>query len=197
MLKINSLVISTSLLLCLSTTAGAVSIKRDYNKNSSKILLAQPTYYRIWHDNERILRQNAEREKYVRRMASELTSKRDYIGLGNLYYSNGYMPEAIAAYSKAIEVNPKNSGGYFGRARAKRNQSDLQGAITDYGAVIALNPKSDGAYTNRALAKYKLGDKNGSLQDFRSAVRIYREIGNTEELKDTLDRIQYFFKVPE
>ena len=146
---------------------------------------------------EELLRRQREENDRVRRIASELTSKRDYIGLGNLYYSNGYMQDAIAAYSKAIEVNPRDSDAYFWRARAKGDQNDYRGAIADYDVRIAINPKSDGAYMNRAVNKYKLGDKSGSLQDFRSAARIRREGGATEALKDTLDRIQYFFKVPE
>jgi tetratricopeptide (TPR) repeat protein len=197
MLKTNLLVIATPLLLCFSTTAEAIIIKRNINNHSEKLLLAQPTYYRIWHDNERILRQNAEHKKYIRRLALELTSKRDYIGLGSLYYSNGYMREAIEAYSKAIEANPRDSDSYFLRGRVKGDQNDLSGAIADYSSVISLSPESDGAYRNRALAKYKLKDKNGSLQDFRSAARIERARGDIPTLKDTIGRIQYFFKVPE
>jgi tetratricopeptide (TPR) repeat protein len=197
MLKFKLLVVGALLLTCFSTTTEAASIKVNTNKYPRGMLLAQPTYYRIWHDNERIQRQQYENEKHIRSLASEFTRKGDYIGLGSLYYSNGYVRDAITAYTMAIEANPKDSDGYFLRARVKSHQGDLRGAITDYDATIALTPESDGAYTNRAIAKYKLKNKDGSLQDFRSAARIRKARGAMKEWADTISRIQYFFGVPE
>ncbi len=185
-----------------TSSVQASNLKLKYEQKPEN-LYAQQSHHQREQDyigsrlQAEFLRQQREKNKRVSLLASELTSKRDYVGLGNLFYSNGYMRDAIAAYSKAIEVNPGNSAGYFGRARVKGDQNDLPGAIADYDNVIAIKPKADGAYVNRAVDKYRLGDKNGSLQDFRSAVRIYREIGNTEELRDTIRRIQRLFKVPE
>jgi tetratricopeptide (TPR) repeat protein len=190
------------ILVCTASATQAMTIKIETGKSFSN-LQAQQAYHQREQDyigyrrREEFLRQQREENEKIRLLALEFTKRRDYFGLGSLYYSNGYLRDAIEAYSKAIDTNPRNSTGYFLRARAKSYQNDLQGAITDYDTAIALNPESDGAYLNRAIAKYKLKDKNGSLQDFRSAARIHRAKGNTKELADTLDRIQYFFKVPE
>jgi tetratricopeptide (TPR) repeat protein len=148
-------------------------------------------------ENKRI---NDEEYERVSLVALELTSKRDYVGLGNLFFSSGRGDEAIGAYTKAIEVDPKNSTNYFQRARAKRHYlKDLRGAIADYDIVIAFDSEHDAAYVNRALAKYALNDKSGSLQDFRSAAKLYKELGSgyTENFKDIIGRIQYLFKLPE
>jgi tetratricopeptide (TPR) repeat protein len=201
-MKRNNLFVSGLLLtLVFSQSAAATSI--NANNKSTAILYSQADFHQrqqeaiaSYHNMITIQRQY-ENEQKIRRLALDFTNRKDYFGLGNLFYSNGYMRDAIAAYSKAIEVNPRDSDAYFGRARVKGDQNDFRGAIADYDARIALKPKSDAAYINRAVDKYRLGDKNGSLQDFRSAVRIYREIGNTEELNDTLRRIQRLFKVPE
>jgi tetratricopeptide (TPR) repeat protein len=215
MLKITPIVFGLLISFSSSTMAKASNTSIKPDKNSGVDLLVQfgttPTYnqrqqeafhrdtsnYLIQLENEKRLRQQAENEKKIRRLALDFTNNRDYIGLGSLYYSNGYMRDAIGAYTMAIEANPKDSDGYFLRARAKSYQDDLRGAIADYSTTISLNPESDGAYINRAVARYKLKDKNGSLQDFRSAARIYKAIGNTAEFEDTMRRIRNLFKVPE
>jgi tetratricopeptide (TPR) repeat protein len=141
--------------------------------------------------------QRQENER-IRLVALELTSKRDYVGLGNLFFSSGRGDEAIGAYTKAIGVNPKDANSYFQRARAKSYYlKDLRGAIADYDIVIAFDSEHDAAYINRALEKYALNDKSGSLQDFRSAAKLYKGLGYTEHFKDITGRIQRLFKVPE
>jgi tetratricopeptide (TPR) repeat protein len=199
--KIRPFTFGLVILISTASATEAMIIKIEPEKSSNN-LHAQQTYHQREQDyigyrrREELLRQQREENEKIRLLALEFTNKRDYIGLGSLYFSNGYFRYAIDAYSKAIEVNPKDSDGYFLRARAKSYQGDLQGAITDYDQTIALTPESDGAYINRAIAKYKIKDKNGSLQDFRSAARILRARGDTKELADTLGRIQYLFKVP-
>jgi tetratricopeptide (TPR) repeat protein len=164
---------------------------------------AQQTYHQREQDyigyrrREELLRQQREDNERVRQLASELTSKRDYFGLGKLFYNNGYMIDAIEAYSKAIEVNPRDYLSYYLRAEAKSVQKDLRGAFADYDMVIAINPEYGHVYLDRGIQKFKLQDKNGSLQDFRSAARIYRKQGDTKNLKDVIGRIQYLFKVSE
>jgi tetratricopeptide (TPR) repeat protein len=204
MMKINSLILTPLILILICPSSKSANI---ISEPIGKPLLALyfPTNihereYESRREQERqqdIRQQQHEENKKIRQLAIELTSKRDYLGLGNLYYSNGYMRDAIEAYSKAIEANPRDSESYFLRARVKGDQNDLSGAIADYSSVISLSPESDGAYVNRALDKYRLEDKNGSLQDFRSAARIYRATGNIVELKKTMSRIQKLFKVPE
>jgi tetratricopeptide (TPR) repeat protein len=212
MLRINSLVAGLLIPFCLSSSVTAATINTNLNKDLNSFLLSQLTeagrqqeafardsytlYRQIQDAEESRKRQQAHAEQ-VRRIASSFIIKRDYIGLGSLYYSNGYMRDAIDAYTMAIEANPKNSTIYFLRGRVRGDQYDLRGAIADYDIAIALNPASDGAYINRAVDKFRLKDKNGSLQDFRSAARIYRATGNTVDFEDTMRRIRNLFKVQE
>jgi tetratricopeptide (TPR) repeat protein len=199
-----------------STAAGAsINNTKNSNKSLEQPLLVQfgvtPTYNQrqqneafirennlnnqLYHEEK--LRQQQKKNAQARQIAAEFVRKRDYIGLGSFLYSNGYLPDAIYAYSMAIEANPKNSDAYFLRARVKGDQKDLRGAIADYDTTIALNPQSIGAYINRAVDKFQLKDKNGSLQDFRSAAQIYKSLGNTVEFENTVRRIQRMFNVPE
>jgi tetratricopeptide (TPR) repeat protein len=212
MLRINSLVAGLLIPFCLSPSVTAATINTNLNKDSNSFLLSQLTeagrqqeafardsytlYRQIQDAEESRKRQQAHAEQ-VRRMASSFIIKKDYFSLGKLFYNNGYMREAIDAYSKAIEVNPRDYLSYYLRAAAKGVQEDLRGAFADYDMAIAINPEFGSAYLDRGIKKFKLKDKNGSLQDFRSAARIYKKQGDTKNLNDIIDRIQYLFKVPE
>jgi tetratricopeptide (TPR) repeat protein len=201
-MKRNNLFVSGLLLtLVFSQSAAATSI--NANNKSTAILYSQADFHQrqqeaiaSYHNMITIQRQY-ENEQKIRRLALDFTNRKDYFGLGKLFYNNGYMREAIDAYSKAIEVNPRDYLSYYLRAAAKGVQEDLRGAFADYDMAIAINPEFGSAYLDRGIKKFKLKDKNGSLQDFRSAARIYKKQGNTKKLNDIIDRIQYFFKVPE
>jgi tetratricopeptide (TPR) repeat protein len=209
MLKNISMTLALSSLVLISQFAEAATLERKqpllktfYTQdihnpfsNSSINVEARAEQSRRFWENRRI---NDEENERIRLVALELTSKRDYVGLGNLFMSSGRGNQAIAAYTKAIEVSPKDANSYFQRAIAKGYYlKDLRGAIADYDIVIALNPVADGAYKNRAVLKYDTNDKNGSLQDFRSAAKIRKEQGHIEAFKEALKDIQYFFKLPE
>jgi tetratricopeptide (TPR) repeat protein len=200
--KIISLIFGLSILTCATLSVQAASLKPRHEQKLDNLYVQQSHHQREqdyigYRRREELLRQQREENERVGLLASEFTRKRDYIGLGNLYYSNGYLRYAIDAYTMMIEANPKNSTGYFLRGRVKGDQNNLQGAIADYDIAITLNPQSDGAYINRAVDKFRLKDKNGSLQDFRSAARIYKATGNTADFEDTMRRIRNLFKVPE
>jgi tetratricopeptide (TPR) repeat protein len=185
-----------------TSSVQASNLKFKYEQKSENFY-AQQSHHQREQDyigsrlQGEFLRQQREKNERVRLLASEFTRKRDYFSLGKLFYNNGYMREAIDAYSKAIEVNPRDYLSYYLRAEARNVQEDLRGAFADYDMAIAINPEFGSAYLDRGIEKFKLKDKSGSLQDFRSAARIYKKQGNTKKLNDIIDRIQYFFKVPE
>lgn len=168
-----------------------------YNQRQQETFHRDTSNYLIQLENEKRLRQQAESEKKIRRLALEFTNRKDYFGLGKFFYNNGYMRSASNAFTMAIEVNPRDYLSYYLRAAAKGAREDLRGAFADYDMAIAINPEFASAYLDRGIEKFKLKDKNGSLQDFRSAARIYKKQGDTKNLNDIIDRIQYLFKVPE
>jgi tetratricopeptide (TPR) repeat protein len=215
MLKITPIIFGLLISFSSSTMAKASNTSIKPDKNLGVNLLVQfgttPTYnqrqqeafhrdtsnYLIQLENEKRLRQQAENERKIRRLALDFTNRKDYFGLGKLFYNNGYMRDAIEAYSKAIEINPRDYLSYYLRAEAKSVQEDLRGAFADYDMAIAINPEYGSIYIDRGIEKFKSKDKNGALQDFRSAARIYKKQGDAENLKAVIRKIQYLFKVPE
>jgi tetratricopeptide (TPR) repeat protein len=115
-----------------------------------------------------------------------------YNNRGNLKYQKLNAPQgALADYNLAISLNPKYALAYNNRGVLKKDLNDPQGALADYNQAISLNPKYANAYYNRGnLKKNKLNDRTGAVVDFRTAAKLYRQQGQTSDLKDAIDRLR-------
>jgi tetratricopeptide (TPR) repeat protein len=110
-----------------------------------------------------------------------------YNNRGNLKNNNQLNDTqgALADYNKAILINPKFALAYYNRGVLKNNKlNDAQGALADYNKAISINPKLAEAYYNRGFLKdEKLNDRQGAIGDLRTAARIFREQGQTQNLQ--------------
>lgn len=97
------------------------------------------------------------------------------------YYDRGLAKEelkeykgAIAAYTKAIGLNPKYSEAYSGRGFVKGELKDYLGSIADYTEALETRPESIedyyGIYSGRGRAKYGLKDYRGAIEDYTKAI---------------------------
>jgi tetratricopeptide (TPR) repeat protein len=117
----------------------------------------------------------------------------DFSRRGVAKEKKGDLVGAIADYSKAIDLDPKDTIAYFNRGGAKQMKGDLDGAIADYSKAIDLNPKYAIAYSNRGVAKKTKGDLDGAIADFTKAIDldpkdpdIYQNRGNAKVAKRDL-----------
>ena len=71
---------------------------------------------------------------------------------GNKAFEAKNFPQAIAEYSRAIDLNPKQPAFYENRAFAylAMGSERLNEALTDFNQVIELSPKDERAYVGRA-----------------------------------------------
>jgi tetratricopeptide (TPR) repeat protein len=194
--KIIPFVFGLSVLTCVNPSVQAANFKFKYEQKSDD-LYAQQSHHQREQDyigyrrREELLRQQREENDRIGLLASEFARKKDYIGLGSLYYSNGYLRYAINAYTMAIEANPRSPAGYFGRAIIKRDRKDFAGALADFDRSIEIEPDNNaGSYYNRALVKKDMGNRSGAIQDFRRAAQFYRSAGNLASLQKSIDHIQ-------
>jgi tetratricopeptide (TPR) repeat protein len=190
MLRINLIVVGSLMLSCLSTVAEATTTSKKLSKNSGEFLLTQLTqsgrqqeafardsntlHLQLYEEE----RQRQGKKKFLA-LVSDLSRKGEYVTLGNLLYSRGYKDIALRAFNDAIEMNPRSSGGYFGRALIREDQKDFAGALADFDRSIEIEPVDNvGSYYNRALIKKNMGNRSGAIQDFRRAAQLYRSAGN-------------------
>ena len=101
----------------------------------------------------------------------------------NIYYSRGLAHSkkgeydlAIAAYTRAIELNPELAEAYVNRGGTYNEIGEFDKAIEDLSKAIELNPKLAEAYGNR-------GNAYSSKEDFQNAIKDYNR---TIELKPNL-----------
>ncbi|MGD1084307.1 MAG: tetratricopeptide repeat protein [Verrucomicrobiota bacterium] len=79
---------------------------------------------------------------------------------------------AIAACTKAIELNPEDASAYFDRGSAKCAKEDFDGAIADYTKAVELKPDDEKACFARGYAKQMKGDMDGAIADYGKAIEL-------------------------
>lgn len=100
-------------------------------------------------------------------------SDRRWMRSGNLKLRNGDYDGAIADFSRAISLEPSNSGYYFMRASAKEKKRDYAGAADDYARAIEFTREDkDVIYVVRAGAREQSGDLDGAIADYTRAIEI-------------------------
>ena len=80
--------------------------------------------------------------------------------------------DAIADYSKSIELGDNDTNTFNNRGFAKENLKDYYGAIADYNIAIEIDSRNSLAYINRGYAKQSLGDRQGACEDWRKAYSL-------------------------
>ena len=91
---------------------------------------------------------------------------------GDDFFNQGRYDEAVAAFTKAIELNSKNGVAFLKRGQAKFQQKDYDGALVDAGKAILLDPLDFLSYNLQAMGRFELGRYDESLEDCETAISI-------------------------
>ena len=67
--------------------------------------------------------------------------ERQYFNQGIEKYEEGNYQEALADFTKALEINPQSALTYYNLGVTKSALGDDQGAIADYTKALEINPK--------------------------------------------------------
>ncbi len=97
--------------------------------------------------------------------ADEPKTAEEYIKRGTERHDKGKHDEALADYTKAIELNPKSSRGYASRGAAYGHQKKYTEAITDLTKAIELDLIDTVSYLNRGLAYHNMGKSAEAISD--------------------------------
>ncbi|HWE18534.1 MAG TPA: tetratricopeptide repeat protein, partial [Hyphomicrobiaceae bacterium] len=95
-----------------------------------------------------------------------------YRNRGNARADAGAAADAIADFSEAIKLRPKDAASHAGRARAKVSLGDISGAIADYSEALRLTPDSASFLVGRGHARFVKGDLPDAIADFTDATRL-------------------------
>jgi tetratricopeptide (TPR) repeat protein len=83
--------------------------------------------------------------------------------------------QAIADFSEAIRLDPKNGDAYRYRGAAYSSQMKYSQAIADFGEAIRLDPKDVNAYDDRGEVYQRLAQYDQAIADYSTAIRIDQE----------------------
>ena len=92
---------------------------------------------------------------------------------GDEHFVNNRYEQAMAAYSRAIELDPKHIPAYDGRGRAKYRRRDYSGAILDHTSAIQLGPQAV-SLAYRASAYRGAKELEKAKADVEEAIRLDR-----------------------
>jgi tetratricopeptide (TPR) repeat protein len=98
--------------------------------------------------------------------------KNRFLASGSSWQRKGEHDKAIADYSEAIRLDPKNSEGYSGRGYGLQRKGEHDKAIADFTSAILLDPKDAEAYYDRALSWLMKNEYEKFTADFDEAVRL-------------------------
>ncbi|MDR2906281.1 MAG: tetratricopeptide repeat protein [Helicobacteraceae bacterium] len=92
---------------------------------------------------------------------------------GYMYYELQNYDQAIADYTKAIELDPDGRALYYNnRGFAYNELKNYKQAIADFTKAIALNPENAPAYYSRGNAYNKLKNYKQAIADFTKAIEL-------------------------
>ena len=115
-----------------------------------------------------------------------------YNARGITHSGNGEYDQAIAAFTKAIELDPDHSIAYYNRGLAYRIKEDYKRAIADYTKAIEIDPHNADAYYRRSRAWLHLGEEEKAKSDMKTASDI--GINNTTAIDEILRDYDHAWK---
>ena len=98
----------------------------------------------------------------------------------------GKYDEAIAEYTKAIELDPNFAYAYNNRGVAYKNIGQYDLAIADYNRAIELDPNDADYWNNKGVALNKLGRPDEAMECYNKALQIDPSHEYAKNNKDSL-----------
>ena len=97
---------------------------------------------------------------------------------GLVYNNKGEYPKAIAAYTKAIELDPNFAVAYSNRGWTFIELGQYEQSVTDCTKAIELDPNLAIAYNNRSWAYIELRQYEQAITDYEKAVELDPNLQN-------------------
>jgi tetratricopeptide (TPR) repeat protein len=91
---------------------------------------------------------------------------------GLAYLNKQMYDEAIAEFTKAIEINPHFTEAYYNRGLVHAHKGNFDQAIADYTKAIENNSNDADIYYNRGFTYSKRGNLDEAIADYTKAIEL-------------------------
>lgn len=112
-----------------------------------------------------------------------------YLDKGNRHLAQGQFDEAIAAYTRVIELDPEYAIAYSNRGEAYYSIGEYDEAIADYTKAIKRDSEFWLAYYRRGLAYESKGEYEKAASDYEKVIEMATGPGLVEKARQALDGI--------
>ena len=117
---------------------------------------------------------------------ADMNGAEAHIALAGEYAKKKDYGQAIAEYTKAIQIDSEYAAAFYGRGKAYYYQTDYDAALNDFNKVISLDPNTENGYAWQRQARTKLEDATG--------VTANREVNKKAALTCFLATKEYYKK---
>lgn len=118
---------------------------------------------------------------------SNIEEAKKYKDLGNAAFTAQKYEEALAHFTKAIELNPSDHIFYSNRSGCHASLKDYQAALEDAEKCVSLKPDWGKGYQRKGLAEFYLGDFDKAIETYQKGLQVDP---NNQQLKEGLQRAQ-------
>ena len=109
-----------------------------------------------------------------------------YINRGIAHGSTGKIAAAIADFTEAIRLDPKNALAYYNRGNANFDLKKLDAAAADCAAAVGSDPAFALAFFNRGLVHERRGNRDAAVADYARALTLDPELSTAREKLEKL-----------
>ena len=102
----------------------------------------------------------------------------DAIMDGASHLNRGKNEEALADFTRAIEIDPRKAAGYLGRANTLQIMGHYEKSIQDYNTALDIKPDLANAYVNRGSAYSHMGEYEKAIADYEKGLALKPKIDN-------------------
>ena len=112
----------------------------------------------------------------------------DALQVGNAHFVAQRYAEAITAYTKAIEMAPRDASAYKHRGLAHARLGNTQQAQKDLSKAIEFDPQDAIIYNQRGIVLFAIGNEPAALKDFTKAIELQPQLAEAYNNRGIVQR---------
>jgi tetratricopeptide (TPR) repeat protein len=101
-----------------------------------------------------------------------------------------HLEDAIADYTKAIELDPQHTRAYNNRGNAYISLGETESALRDYDTALELDPDLALTYFNRGLLHYQLGNPEQAIVDLEMYLELVPDADDRAQVEDFIEQLK-------